>query len=78
MYLTAYWHQDSQDIFIEQMNIILKGFTSVDVVADERLESVLKRTQEVGLRLNPSKSQICKVEVPLITDHGLKLNPDRV
>ena len=64
------------DIFIEQMNIILKGLPGVDIVADdiliygsslkehnERLEAVLRRAQEVGLKLKPSKSQICKTEV---------------
>ena len=77
------------------MNIILKGLPGVDVVVDdiliydsslkehnERLEAVRRRAQEVGLKLNSSKSQICKTEVPyvghLITDKGLKPNPRSV
>ena len=83
------------DIFIQEINSILRDIKGVDVVADDilvygstieehnhRLEAVLKRANEVDLRLNPQKSQICKTEVPyvghLLTQNGLKPNPERV
>ena len=47
-----------------------------------RLEALLKHAREVDLRLNTQKSHICKSEVPyvdhLITQNGLKPNPDRI
>ena len=62
------------DIFIQRMSRILGDLDGVEVVADDilvfgktleehnsRLEAVLKQAQEVDLRLNPDKSQVCKV-----------------
>ena len=83
------------DIFIEEMNKILEGIPGVNVITDdiliygrtvkehnENLKAVLERAREVGLKLNPDKSKICKTEVNyvghILTQEGLKPSSDRV
>ena len=85
------------DIFIQEINELLKDLPVVDIVADDilvygsniqehniRLESLLQRARKLDLKLNfkKEKSQIYKTEVPyvghLLTQEGLKPNPDKV
>ena len=98
MSINAYqWACNSPDIFQEQMNNLFRDLDFVREYIDDfllvtttgsfedhltKLDQVLTRLKEAGLKCNATKSHFCRAEVEylgyLITRNGIKAQPKKV